>query len=193
MPSRSGSAISRAEQAEVDDQRAGRSLLPGLHPHRLKTDLGFALHGTSDGGPDQPAQARNFAMYVDEHNLPLKMVMRDNDKKYPKAFDDVFTTPTCKVKRNVPASPNLQAHVERVIQTLKHEALNGFCVVSERHLDHILRRAADWYNHRRGHSARGNLPPERDSDGPPMVDLKKQRIVCDSEFGGHLKSYRAAA
>ncbi len=38
-------------------------------------------------------QARNFAMHVDEHNLPCKMVMRDNDRKYPKTFDDVFTTP----------------------------------------------------------------------------------------------------
>jgi putative transposase len=138
-------------------------------------------------------QARNFAMHVDEHDLPCKMVMRDNDKKYPKTFDDVFTTSTCKVKRNVPASPNLQAHVERVVQTLKHEVLNGFCVVSERHLDHILRRAADWYNHRRCHSARGNLPPVRECDDPPVVDLTKQRIVCDSELGGHLKSYRSAA
>jgi putative transposase len=65
-------------------------------------------------------QARSFAMHVDEHNLPCKMVMRDNDKKYPKTFDDVFTTPGCKVKRNVPASPNLQADVERAVQTLKH-------------------------------------------------------------------------
>ncbi len=89
------------------------------------------------------------------------------------------------------ASPNLQAHVERVAQTLKHEVLNGFCVVSEKHLDHILRRAADWNNFRHCLAARENLPPLRDSDDPPVVDLKKQRIVCDSEHDGHLKSYRA--
>jgi hypothetical protein len=35
------------------------------------------------------------------------------------------------------------------LNTLKHEALNGFCVVSEKHLDRILRRAAEWYNYRR--------------------------------------------
>lgn len=29
---------------------------------------------------------------------------------------------------------NLQAFVERVIWTLKHEVLNAFCLVSERHL-----------------------------------------------------------
>ncbi len=132
-------------------------------------------------------------MHVDEHDLPCKLVVRDNDKQYPKTFDDLFTTPTGKVKRNLPASPNPQSHVERVIQTLKHEVLNGFCVVSERHLDHILRRAADWYNHRRCHSVRGNLPPARLGDVPPIVDLKKQKIARDSELGGHLKSHRAGA
>jgi len=38
-----------------------------------------------------------------------------------------------------------------------------------------------------------NLPPARASDDPPVVELKKAKIVCDSELGGHLKSYRAAA
>jgi putative transposase len=132
-------------------------------------------------------------MHVDEHDLPCEPVMLDDDKQYPKTFDDAFTTPTCTVKRNVQALSNPQAHAERVIQTLKHEALNAFCVVSERDLDLRLRLAADWYNHRRCHSVRGNLPPVRDSDDPPVVDLKKQRIDCDSELGGHLKPYRAAA
>ena len=113
-------------------------------------------------------------MHVDEHDLPCEPVMRDDDKQYPTMFRDLFTTPICSVKRNLPALPNLQAHVERVIQTLKREVLNAFCAVSERHLDHILHRPVDWYNHRRCHSARGNQPPVRDSGNPPVVDLKKQ-------------------
>lgn len=32
-------------------------------------------------------------------------------------------------------SPNLQAHVERFKQTLKHEVLNEFCVVSNRQMN----------------------------------------------------------
>jgi hypothetical protein len=75
-------------------------------------------------------------------------------------------------------SPNLQAFVERVIQTLKHEVLNGFCVINERHLDHVLRIGADWYNRRRGHSGRDHLPPVRDESEPPVVDLAKDKIVC---------------
>lgn len=83
--------------------------------------------------------------------------------------------------------------MERVIQTLKHEVLNAFCVVSERHLDHILRVSQDWYNLRRGHSGRNHLPPVHDDGEPPVIDLAKEKIVCHSELGGHLKSYRRAA
>ena len=81
----------------------------------------------------------------------------------------------------------------RVVQTLKHEVLNGLCVVSERHLDHILRVGAVWYNHRRGHSGRDHLPPVRDEEDPPVLDLAKHKLVRRTELGGHLKSYRAVA
>jgi hypothetical protein len=71
--------------------------------------------------------------------------------------------------------------------------INGFCIVSEKDLNHILRRAADWYNYRRCHSARGNLPPVRNEERSPVINLKTAQVVCEGEFGGHLKSYRAAA
>jgi putative transposase len=75
----------------------------------------------------------------------------------------------------------------------KHDVLNGFCVVSEQHLNHILKIGADWYNKRRGHSGRDHLPPIRDEGEPPKVDLAKNNFVRHTELGGHLKSYRAAA
>lgn len=110
-----------------------------------------------------------------------------------KAFDDVYPGNDRNVKLTPVCSPNLQAFVKRVIQTLKHEILNGCCVVSERHLDHILRIGADWYNHRRGHTGRDHLPPIRDDDQPLTVDLTKRVLVCQTDLGGHLKSYRQAA
>jgi hypothetical protein len=33
----------------------------------------------------------------------------------------------------------------------------------------------------------------QDEGDPPVIHLKTAKIVCDSELGGHLKSYRAAA
>ena len=139
-------------------------------------------------------QARNFDMFLQDENLPCTILPRDHDTKYVETFDDVFTGEGRKIKKTPPKSPNLQAFVERVIQTLKHEILNGFCIVSdEKHLDDILKVGTDWYNHRRGHSGRDHLPPVRDEESPPTVDLTYQKRVCHTELGGLLKSYRAAA
>ena len=60
-------------------------------------------------------------------------------------------------------------------------------------MDHILRTAQDWYNHRRVHSARDHLPPVRDSDPALLVAILEGKIVCDLELGGHLKLYRRVA
>jgi putative transposase len=138
-------------------------------------------------------QARNFDMFLQDENLPCTILQRDRDAKYAQTFDAVFTGEGRTVKVIPARSPNLQAFVERVIQTLKHEVLNAFCVVSEKHLDHLLKIGADWYNNRRGHTGRDHLPPVRDSDDPPVIDLAKHKLVCHTELGGHLKSYRAAA
>ncbi len=138
-------------------------------------------------------QARNFAIHIAEEKLPCTILGRDNDKKYVASFDAVFKSMDCEVKPITPMSPNLQAHVERVIQTIKHKVLNGFCIVSTSHLDHILRVTQSWYNKRRCHSARDNLPPVRPVAPSEPIDLSKQKLICDEELGGHLKSYRAAA
>lgn len=138
-------------------------------------------------------QARNFQMHLQDENLPCEILQRDQDSKYVDSFDEVFRSTGCKIKKTPARSPNLQAFVERVIQTLKHEILNAFCVVSEKHLDHILRVSQDWYNHRRGHSCRDHLPPIREDKTPLGINLEATKIECRTELGGLLKSYRLVA
>ena len=138
-------------------------------------------------------QARNFDMFLQDEALPCEILQRDQDTKYVDSFDEIFRSKGCKIKKTCPHSPNLQAFVERVIQTLKHEVLNAFCVVSEQHLDQILRVSQDWCNYRRGHTGQDHLPPIRDEGEPPAVDLANHKVVRQTELGGHLKSYRAAA
>jgi putative transposase len=138
-------------------------------------------------------QARNFQMHLQDENLLCEVLQRDQDKKYIESFDEVFRSTGCKIKKTCPRSPNLQAFVERVIQTLKHEVLNAFCIDSQSHLDHNLRVSQDWYNHRQGHTGRDHLPPVCDEEEFAAVDLSKREFVCHSELGGNLKSHRAVA
>ena len=119
--------------------------------------------------------------------------MRDNDVKYSAAFDDTLKSSGAIVKRNTPMSPNLRAHVERVIQTLKFEVLDKFVVVAERHLNHITREAMTWYNHERPHSARDHLPPACEKPPEPQSTIKLSEIACTTRLGGLLRHYSRRA
>jgi len=138
-------------------------------------------------------QGRNFQMHLEEHNLKCELLMRDRDRKYVDTFDEVIRSTGGKIKLTPIRSPNLQAHVERVIQTIKHEVLNAFCIVTNEHLDGILIATQYWYNKRRGHSERDHLPPIRQETIAVPTKFCKDKVVRDSELGGHLLSYRRVA
>lgn len=67
-------------------------------------------------------QARNFLQHASDIDLPVKIMKRDNDAKFRlSGFDGVIEDGGSKIKRTTPMSPNLGAHVERIIRTLKSE------------------------------------------------------------------------
>jgi hypothetical protein len=81
-----------------------------------------------------------------------------------------------------------------VVQTLKHEVLNEFVFVSEKHLNHICREAQNWYNNERGHSARENLPLGWEQPPEELQTIKLKDVACSTRLGGlvNLYSRRAA-
>lgn len=140
-----------------------------------------------------PQQGRNFQMHLQDNNLKCEILMRDRDLKYIDSFDEIVRSTGGRIKLTPIRSPNLQAHVERVIQTIKHEVLNAFCIVTNQHLDRILSVTQDWYNNRRGHSERDHLPPIRDDVLFPSEAFSKEQVIRATVLGGHLVSYQRAA
>ena len=138
-------------------------------------------------------QAERFQQHAKLAELPLTILMRDNDVKYPPTFDEVFRIAGVTVPMMPPRAPNLRAHVERVIQTLQNEVLDGMLILNERHFNHVLIETATWYNAERSHSSRDHFPPGWDK--PPNVDNTAiaSEIVCSSRLGGLLKSYSRRA
>ncbi|MGB7327985.1 MAG: integrase core domain-containing protein [Rubripirellula sp.] len=134
-------------------------------------------------------QGRNFQMHLEDNDLQCEILMRDRDRKYVGSFDEIVRSTGGEIKLTPIRSPNLQAHVERVIQTIKQEVLNAFCIVTNEHLDGILRTTQDWYNNRRGHSSRDHLPPVCETKEATTLPFNKKQVVCNSELGGHLLSY----
>jgi putative transposase len=97
------------------------------------------------------------------------------------------------VKKVGPQAPNLNAFIERWIQSLKHEALNHFIVFGLQHLDHIVSEYVTYYLECRPHQGIGNrligeAPPET------HVELRSlDEIHCERRLGGLLKHYSRAA
>ena len=130
-------------------------------------------------------QARNFGMMIEDEGLQARYMLRDRDGKFVSGFDTIMKGNGIKPVILPHRSPNLNAHAERVIQSVKHECLNHFVILGERHLDYLLREYVDYYNHCRPHSACDHLPPCR--DGPPPE--AEGKILCESRLGGLMKHY----
>lgn len=59
-------------------------------------------------------------------------------------------------------SPNLNAYVERLVQSIEVECLDHFIVLGTRHLDHLLAEYIDYHNRDRPHSSLGYTTPTAD-------------------------------
>ncbi len=94
-----------------------------------------------------------------------------------------------RLRSNVCCGAADRRHVERFIQSLKHECLNKFVIVAPRHLNHVNREWRLHFNRERPHSARNHLPRGLESppDGNSTIPLSN--IVCHTRLGGLLKSY----
>jgi putative transposase len=124
------------------------------------------------------------------------MIMRDFDGKYSKPFDQVFKDQQIKIKRVGPRAPNMNAFVERWVQSVKHEALNYFMVFGLEHFDYIVSEFVEYYHEQRPHQGLGNrllprpgAPPDNTDDEPASLPLDLPQIKCETRLGGLLRHY----
>jgi putative transposase len=87
----------------------------------------------------------------------------------------------------------MNAHCERVIGTLRREALDHLLIWNETHARHVLDAYADHYNRHRPHQARGQLPPLAQEHPEPVTDLTTHRLLRTRVLGGVVNEYRYAA
>lgn len=139
-------------------------------------------------------QARNAAMTMDDWNFRMTHLIIDHDTKFTSHFDAVFEAEDAEIKRVGPLAPNMNAYVERFVQTLRRECLDHFIVCSEKHLRHLVKEFIAHYHEERPHQGRGNVPlAVDDPDHPPVLQFPNGKIECRERLGGLLKHYYRAA
>ncbi|MFH9355791.1 integrase core domain-containing protein, partial [Kitasatospora sp. NPDC017646] len=96
-------------------------------------------------------QARNLAADLGTRLDSLRFVLRDRDTKYTDSFDAVFKAEEMDVLLSAPQAPRMNAHCERVIGTVRREALDHVLIMNEAHARQVLADYQNHYNRHRPH------------------------------------------
>ena len=132
-------------------------------------------------------------MVFEDEGISATHLIHDRDTKFTKQFDDIFRSEGLKIKKIPFRSPNLNAHCERVIQSIKHEALDYFVVFGEDHLNHIVSSFVEYYNTLRPHQGLENVPLSGSVPEEQSTVVNSGEIVCQEWLGGVLKHYERKA
>src|SRR5262252_348640 len=84
--------------------------------------------------------ARQLTDPFDGFLLSKRYLLHDRDTKYTQAFDALLKTSGVEPVVLPPRSPNLNAHCERFVRSIKEEALNGVLMLGERSLHSIIQQ-----------------------------------------------------
>lgn len=121
-----------------------------------------------------------------------EIVMHDRDTKFTKEFVAALDSRGVRTNALPKASPNLNGRVERAIQTIKLECLAKFIIFGKRHLDHLVSEFTRYYNDRRSHMERTNLPPLAQPTDE-CEEVNPDEIVVRRYVGGLVSSFERRA
>jgi putative transposase len=88
----------------------------------------------------------------------FKFLIRDRDRKFTCAFDEVFADNGTRIIKTPVRSPRANSFAERYVGTLRRECLDHLLIHGEQHLRHILAEYAQHYNDHRPHQSLEQRP-----------------------------------
>jgi transposase InsO family protein len=129
--------------------------------------------------------ARQLTDYWDGFLRGKRYLLHDRDQKFTQAFDQLLRDSGVEPMVLPPRSPNLNAHCERFVRSIKEEALNRMIVMGEASLRYVIRTYLIHYHMERNHQGLGNhlITPEPDMGG------HIGRVVRREHLGGVLSYY----
>jgi hypothetical protein len=150
-------------------------LLYGLlllhHDRRQILWLGVTAHPTAEWISHQLTEAYGW-------KVAPRYIIRDRDAVYGDVFIRRLRAMSIRDRPTAPRSPWQNGYCERAIGSIRRECLEHVVVFGERHLRHLLRSYATYYN-----SARTHLSVNKDAPSPRTVHAVG-RILPTPFLGG---------
>ena len=116
----------------------------------------------------------------------MRFLVRDRDRKFPRAFDEVFRSEAVRVLRTPIRAPRANAYAERWVRT---ECLDWLLIWNRTHLERVLRVYVGHYNHQRPHRGLGLVPPAGPHQRPPTASVVPADVDRRDLLGGLLDEY----
>ena len=134
--------------------------------------------------------ARNLVGDLSDRGRSIKFLIRDRDTKFTASFDEVFRSVGTRVIKTPVRSPRANAYAERWVRTVRTECLDWLLILSQGHLERVLREYVSHYNQQRPH--RGielDAPTPAAATTPPALHHVGRHDV----LGGLIHEYYAVA
>jgi putative transposase len=152
------------------------------HSSRRIIHFGITRHPTDEWTAQQLREATPFGEGP-------KYLIRDNDRKFGLEFERVANGAGIKVLKTPIEAPKANAICERMLGSVRREALDHFLILGEKHLYKTLKAYRDYYNGKRPHQGIGQTIPQ--AEKPSTTQSGK--IVSIPVLGGlHHAYFRAA-
>ena len=135
--------------------------------------------------------ARNATMQDTGYLNGCRYLLHDRDQKFCHHFQETLAAGGVKCTPIPARSPDLNAHAERWVRSIKGECLSKLILFGETSLRRVVSEYLQHYHQERNHQGKGNLllfpvPPSH-ALGPQCA------IRCKERLGGLLNYYSRAA
>lgn len=129
--------------------------------------------------------ARNVTMEGWGAIRDCRYLLHDRDTKYTDSFRTIIESGQIKTLQLPARSPNLNAHAERWVKSVKEECLSKLILFGERSLRRALQHYLTHYHQERNHQGRDNvlLFPRADET------CRENPVQCRDRLGGLLRYY----
>jgi transposase InsO family protein len=129
--------------------------------------------------------ARNLTDSFDGFLLGSRYLIMDRDTKFCESFRSILQHADVDPVKLPARSPNLNAHMERFMRSLKDECLNRMIFFGEKSLRRAVSEFLEHYHAERNHQGLGNRLIEPSAE----VGRVNGQVRCYERFGGLLKYY----
>ena len=135
--------------------------------------------------------ARNATMQDTGYLNGCRYLLHDRDKKFCREFRETLAAGGVKCTPIPARSPNLNAHAERWVRSIKEECLSKLILFGERSLRRVVSDFLEHYHQERNHQGQDNLLLFPVS--APRTLGPQGAVRCRERLGGLLKYYSRAA